>query len=218
MRDEQAYVSPEVDANNTPRSFLKLFAAVTVAFLAVVVAGLGITGSYTEIWDGGYPYVACEFTFHDTDGNPVSGVQLEVIRESGVVRHHWPIDDFYVGRVPVSDKNGKLIFHCCGHSFGGTCHTYFHVIKIGDCGAPEYTCNFLHNGKLVASVPFNDLAFAPESQSTRQDRTVRVPTPEQVYGGAAIPAVDDLPETTREFKIVTRSIIVQYSEGQITRL
>lgn len=217
MRDEQSYASPDVDANDTPRSFLKLFLFVAVASLAAVVAGLGITGSRTEVWNGFFPYVACEFTFHDTDGNPVSGVQLEVIHESGFVRHHWPIDDFYVGRVPTSDKNGKLNFHCCGHSFGGTCHTYFHVIKIGTCGAPEFTCNFLHNDKLIASVPFNDLAFAPESQITRQDRTIRIPTPDQYYGGAAIPAVDDLPEITREFEIVTRSIIVRNSEGRITK-
>lgn len=211
MRDEQTAASPDVKTNDPPQLFRKLFAAGVV--LAVVIAGLGLTGSYTEIWDGGYPYVACELTFLDTDGNPVSGVQLEVVRKSGVVRHHWPIDDFYVGRVPVSDENGRLNFHCCGHRFGGTCHTYFHVIKIGGCGAPEYTCNFLQNGELIASVPFNDLAFAPESQISRQERTIRIPTPEQVFGDAPIPAVDDLPETTREFNIVTRSLIVQKLEG-----
>jgi hypothetical protein len=206
MRDEQPYAAPGRDVNHPPRSFGKVLLAFEC--LAVVVAVLGVTGTYREIWDGGYPCVACEFTFRDTAGNAVSGVQLEVTHESGIVRHHWPIDDFYTGRVPTSDKDGNLIFHCCGHSFGGTCHTYFHVIKIGGCGAPEYTCNFLHNGKTIATVPFNDLAFAPESQITRQDRTVRIPTPEQVYGGAAIPAVDDLPETAREFIIVTRFITV----------
>lgn len=209
MRDEQPYASPDAGREGTPRSLGKLLAG--FACLAVVVVILGLTGSHTEIWDGGYPYVACEFTFHDSDGNPVSGVQLEVTRESGAVRHHWPIDDFYAGRVPTSDKDGKLKFHCCGHSFGGTCHTYFHVIKTGSCGAPEYTCNFFHDGNVIASVPFNDLAFAPESQTTKRHRTIRIPTPEQVYGGAGVPALDDLPETTRVFIIVTRSVTVPES-------
>lgn len=179
--------------------------------LAAIALVLGLTGTRTEIWDGAYPYVACEFTFIDANGNPISDVQLEVKNKSGVVRHHWPIDDFYIGRVPTSGQDGKLTFHCCGHRFGGTCHTYFYVINIGGCDSPEYACDFTRNGKRIASVPFNDLAFPSDAKTTREERTVRIPTSDQIFGSDELPAVEDLPETTYEFVIVERVITTQDS-------
>ena len=73
----------------------------------VIIAFLGLTGTYTEIWDGGYPYVVCEFTFVDETGHPMEGVELQVERRSGPVRYHWPVDDFYPA---ASQRQMKPVF------------------------------------------------------------------------------------------------------------
>ena len=185
----------------------RLIPIIGVAFLIVFV--LGITVTSRRIWDGRYPYLACEFTFKDANGDPIKDVRLEVNDDSGDVSHHWPIDDFYSGRTATSDDIGVMRFYCCGHRFGGTCHAYFFgLIEVGRCSPPEYACNFLHNGRIAATVAFNDLAFAArDSNLPRVTRTIAVPTAEHIFGGP-MPSVADLPKTEHEFILVRKAITI----------
>jgi len=191
-----------------PRSIAK---RVTVAATssALVVAFLGLAGRSTEIWDGGYPYVACEITFRDPEGNPIEGVTLSVERPLGIVRHHMPIDDFYPRRTPTSDENGTLRFHCRAHSFGGTRHRYFFVIETGDVGPPENICRFEYRKKTVHTIPFNDLAFEYWGTTpTTVTRSIAVPDDSQVFV-ESIPPVRDLQSVEHEFHLVQRTVQVQ---------
>jgi len=175
----------------------------------LIIAFLGLTGTYTEIWDGGYPYFVCELTFVDETGDPIEGVELQVERRSGAVRYHWPVDDFYLGRIPTSDETGLLRFHCCGHRFGGTYHCYFHVIRVGDHSAPEYDCRFFYHGEEIHNIPFNDLAFPyNDRELPRIKRSIRIPTADQIFDGS-IPPTSDLPETEHEFMLVQRTVTVE---------
>ena len=176
--------------------------------LFMLVALLGLHGTYTEIWDGSYPRVACEFTFTDASGKPIEGVMLQVERASGAIRHHWPIDDFYPGHIPTSNQDGVLQFHCCGHPFGGTCHTYFHFIRVGDCGAPEYNCRFFYGSDEIHRVAFNELAVREDwSRLPKIKWLLAIPTIDQIFDGS-IPPASELPKTEYEFMLVQRTVIV----------
>lgn len=189
---------------NKFRPFAGVAAATSIAFLAFA----GLTGTRTEIWDGGYPHVAFEITFQDESGKPVEGISLSVERPRGVVRHYIPVDDFYPGHTPASDQNGLLQFHCCGHRFGGTCHTYFHIIKTGDCDAPENICRFEYEGKTIHSLRFNELAFEPYHGTTEKvTRSLSIPGPSQSLTGS-IPTPDQLVTLQYDFHLVRRTVVL----------
>lgn len=154
------------------------YAIASILVTLGIIAFTGFFGHSMRIWDGGYPDTAFELTFRDASGKPLQGIELRVERDDGLNQFHRPVNDNYPGRVPTSDANGIMTFHCFDQSFGGTCETYFFVIERGGCSAPEYICRFLQSGNEVHRLRFNKLIDF-ESNQPRETRKVRIPTREQ---------------------------------------
>ncbi len=176
---------------------------VVIACVGVIL--LVLVGPVTTHWDGRISSIAGEFTFLDDSGNPVPGVMLQVVDDEGNAVHHRPIADFYPGSTPTSDENGVLRFHCLAHRTGGGCREYLFVIETGDCDPPTYTCRFELDGKSVASVPFDELAY-PENRDELPKVTRILTLPEREAHGRDVISEESLVEKEDEFILSERTI------------
>lgn len=140
---------------------LSIFKKIGVTIFALIFLVFATSPTMVEYWDGRFPYFVAELQFLDEQGEPVEGVKFQLENSKGNTRYIHPVSDFLEDHIPESDENGILRFHCCAAPFGGTCRTYFFLIETGSCDAPEFTCKFLYDGRIIHQESFNDLAFEP---------------------------------------------------------
>jgi hypothetical protein len=137
-----------------------VFGCAAIPCLALGLPAM-ITPMRVTVWDGSYPCAEYRITFIDTSGKPIEGVQLRVENPEGLNFFLFPISDYLPGQVPVSDRNGRMVFHHCPDKviFSGRIYYLWGDIVLDSVRGPRFTCRFLRNGKEVHRMDYSELAF-----------------------------------------------------------
>jgi hypothetical protein len=155
------------------RIITRHFGCFVACVLLGVVASAGLFGTWTEYWDGGFPDAVYELSFRDAEGGPIRGIEVRVEDKTGRPCFHRPVNNYYADSVPTTSDDGTMTLYSHDVCFGGTCQSYFFVIRRGTCRGPEYTCRFLRNGREEVSISFDTLIGDAYSQNVRVRRTVK---------------------------------------------
>jgi hypothetical protein len=156
------------------------------AWAGLLLAMLGLVASAEKTaWVGIFQQEEYRFTFRDRHGRPFEGVQLRVENPAGTNFYHFPVTDYLPGQVPTSDANGVLVFHHAPATWvSGTGWWLFGVVPTGEHAAPAYVCRFLHGGREVHRVRYNDLVNTGGQTVKRRWKWLTwVELQEGVFGG-----------------------------------
>lgn len=128
--------------------------------LSLLVGAFGILSILpAQRWQGSFSQVEYRLAFFDQNNKPLKNVILVVEDESGNQVNGFPVTDLHSGSVKT-DEDGVVTFHhvqARGAEFSGECHHLFFLIPFGQCQPPSYKCLFVHNGKTIYSIEFNEL-------------------------------------------------------------
>jgi hypothetical protein len=119
--------------------------------------------------EGRFPNAEFELTFHDPNGKPLPGVELQVENRLGNVANDYPVTDFKRSQPPHTNENGVMVFHHVGHGleFGADRWELFFVIQMGDELPPQFLCRFLLDGREVYRINYHELyGLSPSGPGT----------------------------------------------------
>lgn len=127
-------------------------------FILLLLAGFSFIHSEVH-WDGSFAQSEYQVALQDTDGKPLSGVQLRVEDEEGNPACGYPVTDYFPPNAPKSGADGVMVFHHVrlGQEFGGRERRLLWLLPMGEHESPRYVCRFFHDGREVLRIPFRDL-------------------------------------------------------------
>jgi hypothetical protein len=137
---------------------IKLF---TILSFGAVAAALAYASYQTTRWGGSYGFsqLEYEFTFNDSRGDSIEGIELRVEDQRGKEFYCFPVTDYLPNQVPKSDKDGVMRFHHVSTAVEWDNYGWylFWLFPIQTTRSPVYVCRFLRAGKEVYRVPFGEL-------------------------------------------------------------
>lgn len=118
---------------------------------------------------GSYPTVEVRMRFLDRLGNPVEGVELQVVDEAGQVSWGYPVTDFLPSRPLRSDKQGNLMFHHVSQGVEYSAHISIldHLLGYSHL-FPRFTCCFILEGRAVLAMDFRTLIEEGKTTGTAE--------------------------------------------------
>lgn len=136
-----------------------------------ILAAVAFVPYQRAIWDGGFSSEEFRLRFMDTTGRPVQGVTLQVLTKAGGVCHLYPINEFLPDSSPVSDSDGRMVFHHASvHpcEFSGKVRENMLGMWFGTTDSPQYVCVFRLGEREVHRMTYRELR-RPSKGSTPQE-------------------------------------------------
>lgn len=188
----------------------KRFNSCIVAACIVISVTALISLGQAQIWDGGFEQAEFQVEVRSHDGSPIKGIALRVVNENNDESYFYPVTDYTRADAITTDENGIMVFHHINLSpeFGGKCRQLFWTIPLGKCSPPRYWCRFVSGQETLYSLPFVDLYRNGDSNVQKLKRTWQGASSERVSMPEHLRPERISPNTTLEFRVYSRRIIV----------